>query len=497
MTQNYVHGQNLFFGVFIISILFLGSYGQVGKSQGAWPQAAHEESYREAQIVEAAYSLILDRYVIPVDSDGLISSALQGMQGFVGQDMVSFTREPNGFIVSSHGQSIKVENVSEKGKGAKEMARIYSFVARTNPQYDRQALAYAAIKKMVRMDEHSDLVLAKDYTEAQKVTQGKAVVEVGLDLEKKNGRIQVLGRVDQSPAFRAGIVPGDEVTMINGKLATDLTVQEAYALLRGQNETEITLTIRREAFSEPMTFKMTPQVVVRRNLQHELVAGHYAYIHISQFGEKTVADFDRAIREAEEASAKGIKGIVLDLRNSPGGLLVQALRITDIFVKSGLLISLEGRQGMGAKYFARSENKKFSLPVVVLVNGFTYAGSEIVAGVLQDHERALIVGTTTGGNGSTETIFPLSDGSALRLTTHLWKLPRGRAIEKAGVVPDFDIGTKDSALDVKKEGGRDTALGVAIQILNTAASGSMEDLRRAAREVAGTRDPQGGRGAGH
>ena len=174
---------------------------------------------------------------------------------------------------------------------------------------------------MIRLDEHSDFLPAKDYKQAQMETQGKPVLELGLGFERKKGRIKVLECVEQSPAFKVGIIPGDEVLAVNGKPTAKLTVQEIYSLLHSYGDDKVALTIKREPLSNLLVVSVTPDVVTRQNVQHGLLDGHYAYFRILRFGENTVTDFDKALRQEENASNKTIEGIVVDLRNNPGGLL--------------------------------------------------------------------------------------------------------------------------------------------------------------------------------
>jgi carboxyl-terminal processing protease len=458
------------------SFLLLASCASTVTGRGAWPASAQEASYREVET-------ILRGYALPVKPDTLFVQALQGMQVLLGRDALSFSLGSKGLTVSSQGQSIRIPTAQNPASPTREMARVFSFVLVNNPSCDRQALAHSAIRAMVRIDDHSDLMAADAYKEAQKLTQGKAFVETGIDLEKRNGRLIVIGCVDDSPAAKAGIVPGDELVSLNGRLANDLTIQEAYALLRSGDSSEVALTVRRLA--ETLLFTMTPQAVLRNDISHRLLNGHYIYVRVFLFGDKTVLNFNKAVKTEEEASGNEIKGMVLDLRSCPGGILDQVLELVNRFISSGPIITLDGRQTM--KFEAKKRPGILNYPLVILDDGFTSAGSEIVAGALQDHGRAILIGTTTAGDGSIQTIIPLVDGSALRLTTHFWRLPLGRLIENAGVVPDIDI-MKENKIDAADASKKDTAVDLAVQILTTAPSGAKEDLMNTARDVTNKRN---------
>lgn len=449
-------------------------------SRGGSPRV---QNYKYAQIVKDACSLIIQNYVASIDFHSLLARGLQGMQGLLGRDALSVTAEPTGFVLSSQGKSFVVNDASEKDKEAQEMAKAYSFAVMTNPWADELALSRAAINGMIGLDERSSYLSAEDLEKAKKESSGK-VMGVGIILEKKDGRIIVLSCADQSPAHRAGVLPNDEVIAIDGKPVASLPLWGVGSLLRTPEPTEITLTLKRESLSSNLTVKMTTDVVTSKNLRHALLDGHYAYVHILRFGTKTAVEFDRALAEEEQASNREIKGIVLDLRNSAGGLFSEVVDTASHFFDDGLVVSLEGRQS-STKYPVKNRAHSTTCPMIVLVNSLTSAGSEIVAGVLQDRGRALVLGAPTAGGGSIiQTIFPLADGSAIRLTTNKCHLPSGRLIEEGGIIPDYDIGSRESALGVFKDEDRDLATRIAVQILKHAGTGSKADLQRAAQVCA-------------
>jgi carboxyl-terminal processing protease len=486
VTKSSLNGPGITFLFVIVCICFLGSYVHAGIGQPVLPQLSQDESYREIRMLAETYSFIMDKNLAQLDSQAIIAKALLGMQDFIGNDSFSFEAKQKGFVLSSKGEFLTIADASTKDHGAKELARAFMFAIRSNPQIDEQGLAHSAIRNMIKLDEHSNFLSPENYKQANMETQGKPILGLGLDLGKKNGQIKVFNCIEHSPSHKAGIIPGDEVIAINGKPTTDLTVVEVHSLLRSYGSAEVRLTIKRKSLSSLLLVTMAPDVIARQNVQHKLLQKQYAYIRILRFGEKTVLEFDKALQEEEIVSGKTIKGIVVDLRNSPGGLLNEVLDLTNRFVNTDLIVSLEGRQS--GQFFAKSQTASITYPTVVLVNEFTAAGSEIMAGALQDHGRALLIGATTAGDGSIVTFLPLMDGSALNLTTHKWRLPKGRLIDNLGVVPDVDIGMEQSILMANKDGDIDAVTKIAVQILSVATTGSKEDLRKAAHEVTGKRD---------
>ncbi|MGB9736317.1 MAG: S41 family peptidase, partial [bacterium] len=226
--------------------------------------------------------------------------------------------------------------------------------------------------------------------------------------------------------------------MIDGKPTRDLTLEQDLNMIRGPSGTKVSLTIVREGWEKPRTFTLTREIIKIKSVKYDVIDGHYGYIRIIQFQETTNNELQKALDEIHKKTNNDIKGVILDLRNNPGGLLNQAVDVASHFIKSGLIVYTKGRlPDQQMKFLATGKNVEPDYPMVVLINGGTASASEIVAGALQDHKRAIIVGTPSFGKGSVQTIIPLDDGSALRLTTALYYTPNGKSIQAEGIQPNI------------------------------------------------------------
>ena len=229
------------------------------------------------------------------------------------------------------------------------------------------------------------------------------------------------------------------ILRVDGKSTKDMNLMDAVKILRGPEGTKVTLTIMRKGFAEPKDITLTRAIIPIRSIRSKMLEKGYGYIKITQFIERTYPDLTSSLSKLEGKEGT-LKGLVLDLRNNPGGLLDQAVKVADEFLDSGMIVYTEGRvEGQKMKFFATKNAKEHSYPIIVLVNGGSASASEIVAGAFQDHGRAVILGTQTFGKGSVQTIIPLEDGSALRLTTARYYTPKGRSIQAQGISPDIVV----------------------------------------------------------
>jgi carboxyl-terminal processing protease len=298
-------------------------------------------------------------------------------------------------------------------------------------------LIYGAIRGMVEtLDPHSSFITPEDYKELMIETKG-SFPGVGIVITMKDRVLTVVSPIEGTPAYKAGIKAGDEIIMIEDKATKDLTIRDAVKLIRGPKGTRVKLTVKRKGLEKPIDFVITRDEIPIRSVRSFYLPFDLGYIRISNFQSNTGQDLVEALREME--SKKELKGLVLDLRNNPGGLLSQAVRVTDEFLDAGPIVSIKSRDKKEQKSVAHKNKQSRTYPMVVLVNEGSASASEIVAGALQDNKRALILGSTTFGKGSVQTLFPLTDGSGLRLTTALYYTPNGRSIQASGIEPDIEV----------------------------------------------------------
>ncbi|HXG51322.1 MAG TPA: S41 family peptidase [candidate division Zixibacteria bacterium] len=304
-------------------------------------------------------------------------------------------------------------------------------------EVDTQNLVNGAITGMLSsLDPHSAYLTPDLYKELQMDTQGR-FGGLGIEITIKNGVLTVVSPIEDTPAFKAGIKPGDMIFKIEDEFTKDMTLVDAVKRMRGPKGTKINISIKREGIPELITLTLVRDTIRVQSVRSRVLEEGYGYIRLAQFQERSDRDMQKAL-EKLTAEKGGLKGLVLDLRNNPGGLLTQAVRVSDLFLDSGLIVYTEGRvESQRHKYFAQKEGTWLGFPMVVLVNSGSASASEIVAGALQDHKRAVVLGTKTFGKGSVQTILPLDDNSALRLTTARYFTPKGRSIQASGIVPDI------------------------------------------------------------
>jgi carboxyl-terminal processing protease len=306
--------------------------------------------------------------------------------------------------------------------------------------HTKELIAGAINGMLNAMDPHSAYLTPDLYKELQMDTQGR-FGGLGIEITVRGGILTVVSPIEDTPADRAGIKAGDQIIKIEDEFTKDMTLMQAVRKMRGPKGSQIKISIRREGVPELLDFTVVRDTIRVQSVRTRTLDEGYGYVRIAQFQERSDRDVQRALEKLTSEKG-GIKGLVLDLRNNPGGLLTQAVRVTDLFLDSGLIVYTEGRlENQKQKYFAHKEGSWTEFPMVVLVNEGSASASEIVAGALQDHKRAVVLGTKTFGKGSVQTILPLDDSSALRLTTARYFTPKGRSIQATGIVPDIVMET--------------------------------------------------------
>ncbi len=304
---------------------------------------------------------------------------------------------------------------------------------------DNDKLMQGAINGMIKsLDPHSSFMTADMYKELEVETRG-SFGGLGIEITILKDVLTVVSPIEDTPAYLAGIKAGDQIIRIDGKTTKDITITDAVKKLRGPKDTKVTITIMREGMTKPKDFVITRSIIKIKSVKTKVYDGQIGYIRIASFQERTVDDVKKSIQEIE-AKARPLKGIVIDMRNNPGGLLNQSIEVSDLFLKSGVIVSTRGRsKNMESRSMAKNDGDEPTCPIVVLVNEGTASAAEIVSGALQDNGRAVILGAQTFGKGSVQTVIPLEDGAALKLTTAKYYTPNGRSIQAEGITPDIVV----------------------------------------------------------
>jgi len=306
---------------------------------------------------------------------------------------------------------------------------------------ENKKLVEGAIKGMLKiLDPHTFYMPPEMYKEMQVETEGQ-FGGLGIEITIRDDQLTVVSPIEDTPAYRAGLKSGDRILKIDGEPTKDVTLIDAVRKMRGPKGTPVTVTIMREDFDAPKDFTVTRDVIKIRSVSQRKLDDDIGYVRLRNFHKTTADELEEALHELEEQK---ITGLVLDLRNNPGGLLNQAVEIVDKFVgKDQLIVYTQGRvRNQNMRFSSKGDRPHLENPLVILVNGGSASASEIVAGALQDHGRAIVLGTQTFGKGSVQTIIPLSDGSGLRLTTARYYTPKGYLIQGKGITPDIKVENK-------------------------------------------------------
>ena len=307
------------------------------------------------------------------------------------------------------------------------------------PVNDRDVIENAINGMLTGLDAHSSYMNARTYRDMQVQTRGE-FGGLGIEVTQENGYVKVISPIDDTPAARAGVRPGDLITHLNGQTVQGLTLQEAVEQMRGERGSTIRITIRREGAERPIELAITRDVIRPQVVRFRMEGGDIGYIRLTSFNEQTEAGLRRAMQTLRQQAGNNLKGIILDLRNNPGGLLDQAVQVSDDFLDQGEIVSTRARRSEDAqRWNARSGDIAQGLPMVVLINAGSASASEIVAGALQDHRRAVVLGVRSFGKGSVQTVMPIPGNGAIRLTTARYYTPSGRSIQATGIQPDIEV----------------------------------------------------------
>ncbi|HET6196812.1 MAG TPA: S41 family peptidase [Acetobacteraceae bacterium] len=308
-----------------------------------------------------------------------------------------------------------------------------------DPVDDKDLVENSINGMLTGLDPHSSYMNAKAFRDMQVQTKGE-FGGLGIEVTQDNGFIKVISPIDDTPASKAGVKAGDIITALDGKTVQGLSLQDAVDKMRGLPNSKITLTIKREGIDKPVEVSMLREIIHIQVVKQRLEPGDIGYVRLSQFTEQADAGLKAAIKTLRQQSGGKMKALILDLRNNPGGLLDQAVAISGDFVNQGEIVSTRARHTEDAqRWDAKGNDLIDGLPLVVLINGGSASSSEIVAGALQDHHRAVLLGTRSFGKGSVQTVIPLPGNGAMRLTTARYYTPSGRSIQGLGITPDVPV----------------------------------------------------------
>ncbi len=307
------------------------------------------------------------------------------------------------------------------------------------PVKDKDLLENAIRGMLSNLDPHSAYLDAEAFQDLQIGTSGE-FGGLGIEVGQEDGFLKVIAPIDDTPAQRAGIRSGDLIIRLDDTSVKGMSLADAIQRMRGQPNTPITLTIVREGVRKQLKFKLIREVIQVKSVKSHLLDPGFGYVRITQFQAKTTQNLEQALQELEQKNKSPLRGVVLDLRNNPGGVLNGAVDVVDDFLEAGVIVQTKGRgNGSDQSFKATPGDLLKGAPLVVLVNGGSASASEIVAGALQDHHRAIILGERTFGKGSVQTILPLGNGTAVKLTTARYYTPNGRSIQAEGIEPDIKV----------------------------------------------------------
>ncbi|WP_020158166.1 S41 family peptidase [Methylobacter marinus] len=307
------------------------------------------------------------------------------------------------------------------------------------PVSDKKLLEDAIRGMLTGLDPHSAYLIAEEYQELKEGTTGQ-FGGLGIEVTMENGFVKVVSPIDDTPAQRAGIKSGDLIVRLDDQPVKGMSLNDAVKIMRGEPGSKILLTVVREGEEAPLKLTIVRDIIKVKSVKSRILEKDYGYVRISSFQSRTGESLKEAIAELKKENAGNLKGLVLDLRNNPGGVLNAAVEVSDAFIKSGLIVYTEGRiENSEMRFNASPDDVVDGAPIVVLINAGSASASEIVAGALQDQKRAVIIGEKSFGKGSVQTILPTSNGAAVKLTTARYYTPSGRSIQAEGIEPDITL----------------------------------------------------------
>lgn len=364
----------------------------------------------------------------------------------------SFNQKPEDVSAATSNAENKKETIVKNQDDYNNLKVFTDVIALIKRNYYREVdflqLVQGAIKGMVAtLDPHSSYLTADNFKDLKVETKGE-FGGLGIEITIRDTTLTVVSPIEDSPAYRAGVMAGDQIIKIEDEFTKDMTLSDALKRMRGLKGTPVTIYIHREGRKNLLPFTIVRDNIKVKSVRFRMLDDGIGYIRLAQFQEDSSSEFISALKTLEKQNKKQLSGLVMDLRNNPGGLLTQAVRVTDLFLDGGIIVYTEGRlESNKSEYYAHNDSTEPKYPIIVLVNEGSASASEIVAGAFQDARRAVVVGAQTFGKGSVQTIIPMENDQALKLTTALYYTRSGRSIQAVGVTPDKLVATKPIQLE--------------------------------------------------
>ncbi len=393
----------------------------------------------DLEIFEEVVDLVSEKYVYPPDHKKLFSAAIEGMIKDADSDLVTLSKKTNNNILRYKDKKTRYRLTYDRSHDWDELQKVYYFLhdqsGKTIAKKDLESSAIEGV--MSSLDSYSQYMDKDSFKKSMRDTEGK-YGGLGMVITMKDKKLYVVKTMDDSPAQRAGILADDSFVSVNGKEIVGMHIEELANLLRGYPDTKVTITLLRSTDKRKRTYTLTREIILINTVEYKTLDNQIGYLKINSFSKQTEKQLMANLKKAEK---DGVKAFILDVRENPGGLLTQSVKVASHFLFKGrMVVYTQGRaEDDYHEYRGLYKNSLHQVPVVILINQYSASASEIVAGALRDSGKALIIGENSYGKGSVQTIFRLSDGSGLRLTTSKYYTPSGIDITEHGIVPEIRI----------------------------------------------------------
>ncbi|MFQ5449259.1 MAG: S41 family peptidase [Nitrospinaceae bacterium] len=437
------------FAIVLLSILFAGPIGNWQPNGSFLPTAQAGFFNNDLELFDEVVDLVSEKFVYPPDYKKLFSAAIDQMLTKAGKEGFKVQKTSQGRVISSKNYQVEYDLNYDPGHDLESFKKVYHFLlAESRNKFSKEDMEVAGISGIMNsLDPYSQYLDKDAFDKSMRDTEGK-YGGLGMIVTMKDDQLLVVKTMRNGPARRAGILPNDSFVKVNGQNVRGMQITELAEMLRGYPNTKVTITLLRAGGHKEQTYTLTREIISIETVSYETLKDAIGYIKITSFSKQTNDQLKKSLAQAKQ---DGVKAFILDLRDNPGGLLNQSVKVASHFLYRGrLIVYTQGRRKADYKeYRAHYKNSLLHMPVVILINRHSASASEIVAGALRDSGKALIIGENSYGKGSVQTIFRISDGSGLRLTTSKYYTPSGIDITKHGIVPEIkivkEIGYEDEA----------------------------------------------------